>query len=77
MAIPIICFFVVRKKIGVDKSNKRAKTRVQINNALARWSLSKLKSATMGFHRNKIISEGVSTVVYKRCVPLGKVVVVT
>ncbi|XWS16519.1 hypothetical protein CRYUN_Cryun34aG0095600 [Craigia yunnanensis] len=30
----------------------------------------------MGFHRNKIIGEGVLAVVYKGCVPLGKAVVV-
>ena len=76
MAIPVICFFVVRMKMGVDRRSKRAKTRVQINNALARLSLSKLKSATMRFHRNKIVGEGVSIVVYKGCVPLGKAVVV-
>ncbi|XVE55187.1 hypothetical protein DITRI_Ditri03aG0139400 [Diplodiscus trichospermus] len=69
IVIPVICFFLVRKKKGVGRRSKRAKTRVEMNNAPTRWSLAEIKSATMGFHRNRIVGEGASAVVYRGSVP--------
>ncbi|XP_022766299.1 L-type lectin-domain containing receptor kinase S.6 [Durio zibethinus] len=75
-AISFIYFFVVRKKRGVDRRSKREKTRVPMNNVPTRWTLAEIKSATMGFHRNRIVGEGASAVVYKGSVPSGGAVAV-
>ncbi|XVE60160.1 hypothetical protein DITRI_Ditri05aG0105500 [Diplodiscus trichospermus] len=76
IAIPVVCFFVVRKKMGAGRRTKRAKAGVQMNNVPTRWSLAEIKSATMGFHRNRIVGEGASAVVYKGYVPSGGAVAV-
>ncbi|XVE95664.1 hypothetical protein REPUB_Repub02eG0118100 [Reevesia pubescens] len=76
ITIPIICFIVMRKKREVGRISKRAQTRVQMNNVPTRWSLTEIKSATMGFHRNRIVGEGASAVVYRGTVPSGETVAV-
>ncbi|KAL4272769.1 hypothetical protein GQ457_13G010620 [Hibiscus cannabinus] len=74
-AVPF-CFFVVRKKRGLAEGSKTANPRVQTNNVPTRWSLAEIKSATMGFHKSRIIGEGASAVVYKGHVPSGGTVAV-
>ncbi|XP_007019440.2 PREDICTED: L-type lectin-domain containing receptor kinase S.6 [Theobroma cacao] len=74
--IAVICFFAVRKKRDVGRRGKRIQTRVQMNNVPTRLSLAEIKSATMGFHRNRIVGEGASAVVYKGSLPSAGAVAV-
>ncbi|KAE8694738.1 L-type lectin-domain containing receptor kinase S.6 [Hibiscus syriacus] len=74
-AVPF-CFFAVRKKRGLAKGIKSAIPRVQTNNVPTRWSLAEIKSATMGFHKSRIIGKGGSAVVYKGYVPSAGTVAV-
>ncbi|XVF39113.1 hypothetical protein PTKIN_Ptkin01aG0009300 [Pterospermum kingtungense] len=78
IAIPVICCFVMRKNRGVGRRrrSKREKIKVQTNNAPEKWTLAEIKTATMGFHRNRVVGEGASAVVYRGSVPTGGAVAV-
>ncbi|XVF37132.1 hypothetical protein REPUB_Repub19eG0119400 [Reevesia pubescens] len=69
ITILVIYFTVMRKKMGFGRKRKRAQIRVQMNNVPTRWSLAEIKLATMRFHRNKIVGEGASEVVYRGSFP--------
>ncbi|XP_021898510.1 L-type lectin-domain containing receptor kinase S.6, partial [Carica papaya] len=77
LIIAIISFFVIKKKRLVRRTSKEGQTyRVQMNQMPARLSLADIKSATVGFHHNKIVGSGASATVYKGCLPSGGTVAI-
>ncbi|XP_062099318.1 L-type lectin-domain containing receptor kinase S.6 [Humulus lupulus] len=80
--VSIFAIVVVISFIKIKKRKLVAKTRVdsfarriQTNRVPARLSLEEIKSATMGFDRNRIVGEGASATVYKGSLPYGEVAV--
>ncbi|KAF5735370.1 hypothetical protein HS088_TW15G00872 [Tripterygium wilfordii] len=65
----MVSFFVIRKRRQISRNKQGQACRV--NRAPTRLSLSEVKSATMGFHRNRIVGEGASATVYKGSLPNG------
>ncbi|KAF5749301.1 hypothetical protein HS088_TW04G01268 [Tripterygium wilfordii] len=63
----MISFFMIRKKRLISRSKQGQACRV--NREPERFSLSVVKSATMGFHKNQIVGEGASATVYKGSLP--------
>ncbi|KAA3485085.1 L-type lectin-domain containing receptor kinase S.6-like [Gossypium australe] len=76
IVVPVLCFVAVRKERSGGRRSKREQTRVEMTNVPTRWSLAEIKLATMGFHRNRIVGEGASAVVYRGSVPSGGAVAV-
>ncbi|KAK8548970.1 hypothetical protein V6N13_054268 [Hibiscus sabdariffa] len=76
ITITVICFVVLRKERSVGRRSRREETIVEMTNVPTRWSLAEIKSATLGFHRNRIVGEGASAVVYRGSVPSGGAIAV-
>ncbi|OMP06175.1 hypothetical protein COLO4_08291 [Corchorus olitorius] len=76
--LAVVCYFIImRKKRRVGRRRKRSQTGLfQMNNVPTRLSLAEIKSATLGFHRSRIVGEGASAVVYKGSLPCGEAVAV-
>ncbi|XP_039023256.1 L-type lectin-domain containing receptor kinase S.6-like [Hibiscus syriacus] len=75
ISVPVICFVVMRKERSVERRREEAIVEMT-NNVPTRWSLAEIKSATLGFHRNRIVGEGASAVVYRGSVASGGAVAV-
>ena len=70
--VSVICFIRIKKRKLVAKTRMESlASRIQRNKVPARLSLEEIKSATMGFDRNRIVGEGASATVYKGCLPYG------
>ncbi|KAF2296572.1 hypothetical protein GH714_000281 [Hevea brasiliensis] len=68
LSMATVIFFVMRKKRGIG----RRKRKVQIRRGQrgpTRFSIAEIKSATMGFHRNRVVGEGASATIYKGSLP--------
>ncbi|GAV70174.1 Pkinase domain-containing protein/Lectin_legB domain-containing protein [Cephalotus follicularis] len=73
----VFCFFMIRRKRCIcSRSNEGQACRDQMNRVPSRLSLSEIRSATMGFHRNRIVGQGASATVYKGSLPSGDAVAV-
>ncbi|XP_017413162.1 L-type lectin-domain containing receptor kinase S.6 [Vigna angularis] len=71
-AMIVVCVFLTRKK-GVVRKNmeQRQSCGSQTSKVPTRLSLSEIKSATMGFNRDRLVGEGASAKVYKGYLPFG------
>lgn len=70
-----IIFFVIRKKRGFDRRRKKFQI-LRGHRGPIRFSISEIKSATLGFHRSRVVGEGASATVYKGFLPSVGVVAV-
>ncbi|TKY51380.1 L-type lectin-domain containing receptor kinase S.6 [Spatholobus suberectus] len=65
-AVVVVCVFLTKKKGGGGQS-----CRFQTSRVPTRLSLSEIKSATMGFNRERLVGEGASAKVYRGYLPFG------
>ncbi|KAL9317635.1 hypothetical protein ACSQ67_014152 [Phaseolus vulgaris] len=71
-AMVVVCVFLTRRKGGVRKNREQGQScRFQTSKVPTRLSLSEIKSATMGFNRDRLVGEGASAKVYKGYLPFG------
>ncbi|CAK7346814.1 unnamed protein product [Dovyalis caffra] len=61
----VIVFLVIKKKRGIGRRAKESR----INRVPRRLSIAEIRSATMGFHRSRIIGQGASATVFKGYLP--------
>ncbi|KAK1575608.1 hypothetical protein Q3G72_006905 [Acer saccharum] len=75
--VGVISFLLVRNKRHFRR-NKQGQQAcpMQTNRVPTKLSLAKIKSATMGFNRNRIVGEGASATVYKGSLPSGGAVAI-
>ncbi|KAK7270440.1 hypothetical protein RIF29_23576 [Crotalaria pallida] len=75
-AVFVICVFLSKKKgVGVRQIREGQSCRFQTTKVPTRLSLSEIRSATMGFNRDRLVGEGASAKVYKGSLPFGDVAV--
>ncbi|XP_028184943.1 L-type lectin-domain containing receptor kinase S.6 [Glycine soja] len=73
-AMVVVCVFLTKNKACIRKKNKEEQgqsCRFQTSKVPTRLSLSDIKSATMGFNRDRLVGEGASAKVYKGYLPFG------
>ncbi|KAK7279860.1 hypothetical protein RJT34_24919 [Clitoria ternatea] len=70
-ALFVVCVFLRKKKGGVGGVREGQSCRFQTSKVPTRLSLSEIKSATMGFNRDRLVGEGSSAKVYKGYLPFG------
>jgi len=70
-AVVVIRIFLTKKKSLVRKTREGQNYRVQTTKVATRLSLSEIESATMGFHRDRLVGEGASAKVCKGSLPSG------
>ncbi|XP_019442083.1 PREDICTED: L-type lectin-domain containing receptor kinase S.6 [Lupinus angustifolius] len=77
--VVVICVFLTKKKgkgvVGVRQIREGQSCRFQTNKVPTRLSLSEIRSATMGFNRDRLVGQGASAKVYKGSLPFGDVAV--
>ncbi|KAL5779191.1 hypothetical protein ACOSQ2_009928 [Xanthoceras sorbifolium] len=74
--VGVISFLLVRKKRHFGRNKEAQACPMQTNRVPTRLSLAKIKSATLGFNRNRIVGQGASATVYKGSLPSGGAVAV-
>jgi len=71
-AMIVVCVFLARKKDVVRNNiEQRRSCGFERSKVPTRLSLSEIKSATMGFNRDRLVGEGASAKVYKGYLPFG------
>ncbi|XP_061342034.1 L-type lectin-domain containing receptor kinase S.6 [Gastrolobium bilobum] len=70
-AVVVICVFLTKKKGVVRQIRDGQSCRFQTSKVPTKLSLSEIKSATMGFNRDRLVGEGASAKVYKGSLPFG------
>ncbi|KAK7343723.1 hypothetical protein VNO77_12710 [Canavalia gladiata] len=71
VAAVVVCVFFTKRKGFVGQIREGQNCRFQTSKVPTRLSLSEIKSATMGFNRNRLVGEGASAKVYKGNLPFG------
>ncbi|XP_044475611.1 L-type lectin-domain containing receptor kinase S.6-like [Mangifera indica] len=74
--VGVISFFFIRKKKQNGRGKQTHALNAEPNNVPKQLSLAEIRSATMGFHRNRIVGEGASATVYKGSLSSGGAVAV-
>ncbi|XP_031284661.1 L-type lectin-domain containing receptor kinase S.6 [Pistacia vera] len=75
--VGVISFFLIRKKKHDGRRNKETQAcNAQPNKVPKQLSLAEIRSATMGFHQDRIVGEGASATVYKGSLSSGGAVAV-
>ncbi|KAJ0085063.1 hypothetical protein Patl1_08105 [Pistacia atlantica] len=75
--VGVISFFLIRKKKHDRRRSKETQTcNAQPNKVPKQLSLAEIRSATMGFHQDRIVGEGASATVYKGSLSSGGAVAV-
>lgn len=70
--LAVISFILIKKKRVLQRRSREGiASRAQTNRVPTRLSLADIRSATMGFNRNRIVGEGASAVVYKGSLPVA------
>lgn len=69
-AAVVVCVYL-RKRKGCGGVSVSQSCRFQNNKVPMRLSLSEIKSATLGFNRDRLVGEGASAKVYKGSLPFG------
>nr|KYP74819.1 Lectin-domain containing receptor kinase A4.2 [Cajanus cajan] len=70
-AMFVVCVFLTKKKEGVREGGQSCRNIHTSNRVPTRLSLSEIKSATMGFNRDRLVGEGASAKVYRGYLPFG------
>ncbi|ONH89901.1 hypothetical protein PRUPE_8G022700 [Prunus persica] len=68
----VICFMCVKRRKVIARRSREGQTcRVEAKRVPTSLSLAEIRSATMGFNRNRVVGEGASAKVYKGSLPSG------
>lgn len=71
--VSVMIFVCMKRRKIVDRTrvDNSLACRLQSNRVPTRLSLAEIRTATMGFDRNRVVGEGASAIVYKGSLPFG------